>query len=108
MLVRGHQQIRRGIAAAGDEHAGDLVREHRAEHRQPRLVIETFEIADLALAEDEHSCRAEVLVKAGERQTGLLDVRAGDRPIETASAAQQLEGEADGVGSALEKPFHRQ
>jgi hypothetical protein len=34
----------------------------------------------------------QVLVEAGQRQTGLLDVRIGDPPIETAPAGEQLEG----------------
>ena len=108
MRIGRRQQIRGGIAAAGDQHARDLVCEHGAEHGHARVVIETLEIADLALAEDQHSRRAEILVETRERQTCLLDVWAGDRPIETATPAQELERKTDGIGSALEQPLHRQ
>ena len=40
--------------------------------------IEALDVADLALAEDENARRLEVLVKAGQGEAGLLDVRTGD------------------------------
>ena len=55
-------------------------------------LIEALEVAHLALAEDEDAGRLEVLVEAGEREAGLLDVRAGDRPIEAAAPLSSSSG----------------
>ena len=65
--------------------------------------VEALEIADLALAEDQHAARLEVLVKAGEREAGLLDVRAGDEAVEAVRARQQLERQAERLGPAAEQ-----
>ena len=54
--------------------------------------LQAFEIADLALAENQHAPRFQVLVKAGQRQPGLLDVGAGDPAVEAGGAGQDLEG----------------
>ena len=58
-------------------HGKSTVSERRSDV-DARGGVEAFEIADLALAEDQDASRPEVLVEAGEREAGLLDVRAGD------------------------------
>ena len=42
-------------------------------------------------------------MKAGERQAGLLDVRAADRTLEAAGAAQEFERQSERVRSAVEQ-----
>jgi hypothetical protein len=42
-------------------------------------------------------------MEAGEREAGLLDVRAGDRPIEAFGAREQFERQAERLGPAGEQ-----
>ena len=74
---------------------------------EPRVAVEALEVAHLALAEHEDAAGLQVLVEAGQRQAGLLDVRAGDGALEAAVPAQQLERQADGVGPALQQARRR-
>ena len=45
----------------------------------------------------------QVLVEAGQREAGLLDVRAGDEAVEAVGAGQQLERQAERLGAAAEQ-----
>ena len=72
-----------------------------------RRRLEALEIADLALAEDQHASRLEVFVEAGQREAGLLDVRAGDDAIEAVGAGQQLERQAERLGPAAQQRRRR-
>ena len=69
--------------------------------------IEAFQVADLAVAEDEDASFAEVLVEAREGQAGLLDVRAQDPAIEAAATREELEIQPQRFGAALEKRADR-
>ena len=102
------EQIGRSPATAGDQHARNLVREHRAEHGHAGVVIEALEVTHLAFAEHEDPRRPKILMEASKREPGLLDMRAGDGSIEAAASAQEFERKSDGVRAALQKPLHRQ
>jgi hypothetical protein len=106
--LAGGVEFDRRLPAARDEHAGDVVAERRREHGEARLGVEALEVAHLALAEDEDAPRLEVLVEPGEREAGLLDVRADDGALEAAAAAQQFERQADGVRPAVQQARHAQ
>ena len=88
---------------AGDEDAGKVERQretHRIDapgHRQ------ALEIADLALAENQHASRLEVLVKPGEREAGLLNVRTRNEAVEAIRAGDELERQTEGLGPAAQE-----
>src|SRR5690606_13418957 len=65
--------------------------------------IEALEVAHLALAEHQDACRLEVLVESGQRQAGLLDMRARDGPVQPGAAGEQLDGEVLRFRGALEQ-----
>ena len=69
--------------------------------------LEALEIADLAFAEDQHPARLQILVKAGEREPGLLDVGAGDAPVEAQAAGEQLERQAGRLRAAVQERAYR-
>ena len=83
------------------------MRERDTQRAAARDRIEAFEIADLALAENEDAACLQVLVKAGEREPGLLNVRAGDDAVETFAAREQLERQAGGLGTASQQRADR-
>jgi hypothetical protein len=101
------RQLDRRNEAAGNQHARKIQRQREPQRGDPRGGVEAFEIADFTLAEDQHPARLEVFVEAGERQAGLLDVRAGDDAIEPVAAGEQFERQAEGVGPAREQRRHR-
>ena len=47
---------------------GKSTRQRQPQGAEPRRRVEAFEIPDLALAEDQHAARPQVLVKTGERE----------------------------------------
>ena len=91
--ARSASAIRSGGASspAGDQHARDVGRERSRERLMTYLGGQAFEEAHFALAVDEHAAGLQVLVKAGEREAGLLDVGIGDaaaaRPLRPASSS---------------------
>ena len=70
--------------------------------------VEAFEIAHLALAEDDDASRTKIFVKPGQREAGLLDVGAADSALEPAAPAQQLERETHRAGTPLDQARNRQ
>src|SRR5262249_20682007 len=56
------------------------------------------------LAEDQDAAGSEVLVEAGQRESGLLNMWAGDDATDAVGARQQLERQAERFGSAGEQP----
>ena len=66
--------------------------------------LEAFEKAHFALAEQQDAAGLQVFVEAGEREAGLLDVGAGDVALETVGAGQQVDRQADRLGSCVEQP----
>ena len=70
---------------------GTSVANDCAERLAPRRGVEPLEIAHFALAVDQHAARLQVLVEAGEREAGLLDVGVGDAAIEAARAGEQID-----------------
>ena len=104
--LRLHDELARRRQASGDDHTGQVVAEREPRRRRPGGRIEPPEVANLALAEDEHSAVLEVLVKPGQRQTGLLHVRAGDRAPQAVGAGDEVEREAERLETALEEGPH--
>ena len=97
-------QLRRRREPAGDQDAGKARASAPAASRRSRAAaVEALEVADLALAEDQHAARLQVLVEAGERQAGLLDVRAGDEAVEAVAPGQELERQAERLGPAAQE-----
>jgi hypothetical protein len=103
VALAGGQQFRRRLPAAGDQHAGDVVRERRRQHADARRAVQAFEIPHLALAEDEDAARLQVFVETGEGEAGLLDVGTGDGALEAAAPAQQFQRQPDDVGPPLQQ-----
>ena len=97
------EELRGRLKATRDDDARDIVRQREPQRRGPRRRFEAFEIPDFALAEDQHPSGLEVLVKAGERQPGLLDVRARDDAVRPSDAGQQLEGQAERLRPAAKQ-----
>ena len=97
------EQLHRRREPAGDEDAGEIERHHQPQRPAPRRRLEAFEVADLALAEDEHASGLQVLVEAREREAGFLDVGAGDEAIGPGAAGQQLDDEPERFGPAAQQ-----
>jgi hypothetical protein len=85
----------------------EIERQRETQRPDSRLRLEALQIADLALAEDENAARLEILVEAGERETGLLDVRAGDRATQARGAGQQFERQPERLRTAAEERADR-
>ena len=66
--------------------------------------VQALEEAHFALAEQQDAAGLQVFVEAGEREAGLLDVGAGDVAVEPAGAGEQLDRQADRLGSGVEQP----
>jgi hypothetical protein len=103
MAIRRREELHRRAPSAGDEHARDVVAESGGKHPRAIRRIEAFEIADFTFTEDQDARRLEVRVEARERETGLLDVRAGDGAFDAGRAAEEFEREAYGFGPTLEQ-----
>jgi hypothetical protein len=101
------QHFGRGMKTGGDDEARDGVRKHLADDRDTLLVAERLEEPDLALAEDEHTSFAQVLVEPGEGQSGLLGMRIGDAPVDAGRAGQQLEVHPRRFGEIADQRGHR-
>ena len=80
-----------------------VARRRQAQSGHPGRRFQAFEVADFAFAEDQDASRPEIFMEAGEREAGLLDVRAGDRPIEAFGAREQFERQAERLGPAGEQ-----
>jgi len=65
--------------------------------------IEALEIPHFALAEHEDAGRLQIFVEPGERKPGLLNVWAGDDPLESGIAAEQFDRKTHRVGPTLEQ-----
>jgi hypothetical protein len=102
------EQLRRWIPPARNEHAWNVVGERRRQYVEQRIGVERVEVANLAFAKYQHPPRLQVLVKSGEGETGLLDVRAGDRARGALLPAQQFEWQADRFGAALKQAGNRE
>ena len=98
--LRLAEQLGRRREAAGDHHARKIERQREAQRLGTARRLEALEVADLALAENQDATRLQVLVKAGEGEAGLLDVRAGDDAIDAGPAGEQLDGQAVCIGPA--------
>ena len=72
-------------------------------HLQALRRWKALDVAHLALAEDEDARRLQILVEPGERETGLLNVRAGDDAPCPAGATEQLDRHPEGLGPAGEE-----
>ena len=75
----------------------------RRSDRVRASALEAFEVPDLAFAEDEDAAGLEILMEAGERETGLLNVRAGDMAVEPVGAGEQFERKTESLGPAAER-----
>jgi hypothetical protein len=82
------QQLGRRRPPAGDQHARDVVAEHRRQRVEAPVGVEALEVSDFALAEHQDPRRPQVFVEAGQREAGLLDVRTADAALEAAAAAE--------------------
>ena len=98
--LRLYNQLHRGRESAGDEDAGEIVGHGQTHRGGARRSVEALEIADFALSEDEHPPRPQIVVKPGQGEAGLLDVRAGNHPIETVRAPEKLERQTECLGTA--------
>src|SRR3989442_9450170 len=63
-----------------------------------------FRDSGFTLAENEDAAWLEVLVESRERETGFLDVRAGDGAVEAIGTGQQVERQPKRLGSAAQQP----
>ena len=89
---------------AGHEDARHFVVLAHLPHRVGAIGgIEALEIADFAVAEDEHAPFAQVFVEPCEREAGLLHVWTQDAAIEAAAAGEKLEIQPQRFGTALKK-----
>ena len=89
---------------ASDEDARHLVVLAHLAHRIGAVRgVEAFQVADLAVAEDEDAPFAQILVKPRERKAGFLDVGTQDAAIEAAAAGKKLEIQPQRFGTALKK-----
>src|SRR5581483_4676532 len=101
--LRFGDELGRRRETAGDDDAREVERE-----REPQRVgacggVEAFEIPDLAFAEDQDASRLQILVEAGQRQAGLLDVGARDATVEAVGAGQQFERQTRRLRPAAEQ-----
>src|SRR5581483_5883349 len=96
-------ELGRRREAAGDDDARKIEREREAKARLPRRGVEPLEVANFALAEDQDAPRLQILLKAGEREAGLLHVRARDPAVQAVGAGEQVERQAGGFGPAAEQ-----
>src|SRR5471030_235127 len=101
--LRLDEQLRGRRESAGDEDAREVEREREAQRRDASRRFEAFEVPDLALAEDQHAPGLEILVKARQREAGLLDVRARDDAVQAVGARQELERQAERFGTAAQQ-----
>src|SRR5262249_19043251 len=101
--LRLHDDFSGRCESAGDQDARKVESERQPQRLDPRRRLEALEIANLALAENQHAARAEVLVEARERQTGLLDIGAGDAAFEASRPCEKLEREPEALRPAAEE-----
>src|SRR5207249_7383875 len=101
--LRFAHELGRRREAARDQHAREIVRERQAQRAGARCRLEALEVADLALAENQDTPGPQILVEPGEREAGLLDVRAGDDAVEAPAAGEQIERQAERLGTAPEQ-----
>ncbi len=105
--LRCLKQFDRRVPTARDQHARDVVAERGGQHVHSRGRIEALEIPHFALAEHEDAGRLQIFVEPGERKPGLLNVWAGDDPLESGIAAEQFDRKTHRVGSTLQQARHR-
>jgi hypothetical protein len=105
--VRFVHELRRRRKGVGHDEAGDASFEDAPGRAAARVRRERFEVAHLALAEHEHSPRAEELVIAGEREAGLLDVEIADTPPEALPAGEKHEVEIRRPGGLRQQGIYR-
>ena len=97
VLGFGHELGRRS-EPPGDDDARKIERERQTERRDARRRVQPFEVADLALPENQDASGPEVFVEARECEARLLDVRARDAAVEAGGAGQQLERQPERLG----------
>ena len=97
-------ELQRNLGAAGHEQARQLGVETLRERLLPRRGIQALEEAHFALAEQQDAAGLQIFVEAGQRETGLLDVRAGDVTLEAVGAREQIDRQAYRLGSCIEQP----
>ena len=100
---RGHEHFHWRVPPACNHHAWDVMAEHSADDLEPGGGIEAFEIAHLALTENEDARGLEVLVEAGQGKAGLLNVRTRNRAADSRFPAEQLDREAKRLGPPLQE-----
>ena len=90
--------------AAGDEDARHLVVLAYLAHGVGAIGgIQAFEVAHLAVAEDQDASLPEIFVKAREREAGFLRVGAQDAAVEAAATGENFEIESQRFGAALKQ-----
>ena len=100
MPLRNGDQLRRHIPASRNHHARDVMAEGGHQGVGPLGRVLPIEILDLALPEDEHAPRLQVLGEAGKGKACFLNMRAADHSFKAGAAAEQLEGQAERLGTA--------
>ncbi len=97
------RQLRRSVQAHRHQHARKVAGEQLAEHMQAQRRFHALDEADFALAEHQHAAGPEILVEAGEREAGLLDVRERDAAVEAGGAGEQVQVEAGARAAGAEQ-----